>query len=372
MASAAVAIVGQEISSANLTEEKEVSTIQWISGAAGLAVSSTPGVPHAPELQGLTFRRFYGEQDYQSMADVITGSKDADGLERTATVEDVARSYRHLINCNPYEDTLFAEVNGQVVGYSRVWWQQELKGIRRYLHFVHLLPDWRGKGIRRCILRQNEHRLREIAAGHPDNRSQTFDAWAADTETHWETLLREEGYVGVRYGFSMVRPDLEDLPNLPLPEGLEVRPVVPDQIPLIWQSAKEAFRDHWGYSEDEWSIEHLREWQESATYDPNLWQVAWAGDQVAGMVLNFINEQENAEYGRKRGYTEDICVRRRWRRQGLARALIARSLWVLRERGMTEAALGVDAQNPNGALQLYKSAGFRTVKRHTTYRKPLH
>ena len=38
---------------------------------------------------------------------------------------------------------------------------------------------------------------------------------------------------------------------------------------------------------------------------------------------------------------------------------------------MTEAALGVDAENTNGALQLYKSMGFGVVKRHATYRKEM-
>ena len=89
------------------------------------------------------------------------------------------------------------------------------------------------------------------------------------------------------------------------------------------------------------------------------------------MVLSFIDQEENAEYGRQRGYTETICVRRPWRRQGLARALIARSFLALKERGMTEAALGVDAENLNGALQLYKSMGFGVVKRHATYRKKM-
>jgi len=41
-----------------------------------------------------------------------------------------------------------------------------------------------------------------------------------------------------------------------------------------------------------------------------------------------------------RGWTDPIGVRRRWRKQGLARALIARSLRLLREQGMTEAGLG--------------------------------
>ena len=37
------------------------------------------------------------------------------------------------------------------------------------------------------------------------------------------------------------------------------------------------------------------------------------------MVRNFINHKENQEANRKRGYTENISVRRPWRRQGIAR-----------------------------------------------------
>jgi ribosomal protein S18 acetylase RimI-like enzyme len=305
------------------------------------------------------------------MSAVIGGSKDADGLEWSQSVEDVARTYRHLVNCDPDRDLLFAEVAGEVVGYSRVWWQQELKGKRLYQQFVHLLPQWRDRGIRRAMLRYNEHRLRQIANGHPEDGPRLLEAWASDTEEHWRNLLEEEGYEPVRYGFSMVRSDLEDIPDLPLPEGLEIRSVPPERVRSVWSAAREAFRDHWGYSEDEWSYEHWKEWQESPTYNPGLWQVAWAGDEVAGMVLNFINEEENEEYGRLRGYTETICVRRPWRRQGVAKGLIASSLRVLKAQGMAEAALGVDADNPNGALQLYKSMGFHVVKKFTTYRKPM-
>jgi len=60
-----------------------------------------------------------------------------------------------------------------------------------------------------------------------------------------------------------------------------------------------------------------------------------------------------------------------WRRRGIARALIATSLRILKERGMQEAALRVDTQNPSGALQLYQSLGYRIVKQFITYRKEM-
>lgn len=324
-----------------------------------------------PTIPGLSFRPFRGEVDYPAMAAVIEGSKKADGIERTDSVQDITHNYRHLTNCDPYQNMLFVEMNGEVIGYGRLWWQREPNGTRRYMHFTFLLPAWRGQGIRRAMLHHNERRLHEIAAGHPVDGPRLLEAWAADTEADWASLLVNQGYQPVRYQFQMVRPDLENIPDLPLPEGLQVRPAQPEHYWAIWRAAREAFRDEWGYSENEWADEHFVEWQKEPTFNPHLWQVAWEGDQIAGMVMNFINQEHNKEYNRKRGYTEGICVRRPWRRRGLARALIARSFQVLKAQGMTEAALGVDAENPNGALELYKSMGFCITKQYTTYRKPL-
>jgi ribosomal protein S18 acetylase RimI-like enzyme len=50
---------------------------------------------------------------------------------------------------------------------------------------------------------------------------------------------------------------------------------------------------------------------------------------------------------------------------------VAASLVVLRDRGMTSAGLGVDADNPTGALRLYEEAGFAPEFRSTAFRKPM-
>ena len=99
--------------------------------------------------------------------------------------------------------------------------------------------------------------------------------------------------------------------------------------------------------------------------------VAWDGDEIAGAVVNTISEHENRELNRARGLLDSVFVRRPWRSRGLAAALVARSLVVLRERGMTSAWLGVDADNPTGALRLYEKAGFGVHLRSTAYRKPM-
>ena len=324
-------------------------------------------VPDVPEL---VFRGFRGNEDFPAMHAVIEASKKADGRDHSESLEDLIRNYAHLMNSDPALDVVFAEIEDNVVGYGRVWWRKEFDGSHIYSHLAFLKPAWRGMGIREAMVRHNEARLHAIAAAHLGETPKSFESWASQHETDWTAILEGEGYSAVRYSFEMVRPNLNDVPESPMPAGLEVRPVCPEQHATIWAAAREAFRDHWGFSEDEWDTE-LTSWRESPSYVPDYWQVAWDGDQVAGMVLNFIDTAENEENHRLRGYTETICVRRPWRRRGLARALIARSLRMLKELGMTEAALGVDADNPHGALQLYESMGYQVVSRQTCYRKPL-
>jgi len=326
-------------------------------------------VPEAPSIPGLCFRKFSGPDDYPAMLAVIEGSKAADEVERADTLEDVARAYAHLTNCDPYQDMLFAEVDGRVIGYNRVFWEQQSDRTRLYNLFGFLLPAWRRKGIGTAMLRFAERRLQTIAARHPEDGPRFFQSWATDTERGALALLEKEGYRAVRHEFAMVRPLNEPIAPAPMPEGLTVRPIRDEQIRLVLAASEEAFRDHWGHVPME--EEDIQRWMADPTFNPGLWRVAWDGDQVAGMVLNFVNEEENKEYRRKRGYTEGICVRRPWRRRGLASALLTRSLRMFKAMGFEEAALGVDSQNLSGALGLYQGVGFRVVKRHLIYRKPL-
>ena len=131
----------------------------------------------------------------------------------------------------------------------------------------------------------------------------------------------------------------------------------------------EAFQDHFEPRErDEADFAHFTA---DPDCDPSLWQVAWDGDEVAGSVLNGIYRHENATMGVNLGWLDHVSVRRPWRGQGLAKALIARSLVVLREEGMAVAVLGVDAENPTGALQLYEGFGFSPHRRWATVRKAI-
>ena len=70
------------------------------------------------------------------------------------------------------------------------------------------------------------------------------------------------------------------------------------------------------------------------------------------------------------GWLMRVFTRTPWRRLGLAAALIGRSLVVLRERGQTGAQLGVDVDNAQRALDLYRDAGFEVHAAEAAWSKP--
>jgi mycothiol synthase len=219
------------------------------------------------------------------------------------------------------------------------------------------------------MLRWNEEHLRALAAGHPADRSLFFDSWAMQGEQGAHALFRSEGYAPARCFFDMVRPALDDLPDAPLPDGLEIRPVRREDIDRILDADNEAFRDHWGHRE--MTEQDRAALMAAPDTDPGIWVVAWDGNDPVGVATNTIYAADNKAFGRQRFWVDSLAVRRPWRRRGLGRALLVESLRLLRERGMTSAALGVDSENPTGALGLHERVGFVVEKTSTLYRKPL-
>ena len=324
----------------------------------------------APAIPGLTFRNYRGPEDFPGMVAVYDACRPIDGHEWPTSVEDLARSFAHLDHCDPHQDMIFAEVIGETVGYGRGWWYREPDGTVLHDLAGHVAPVWRRRGIGRAILRWSEERQRKVASEQTEAGRHLFQVETQDSEQDTAELLLGEGYAIARRWYQMTRSLAGEIPDAPLPDGLEVRPVTPDQYLQIWEADIEAFRDQWGFAEP--SAAAYEKWlQDPIAMMPELWQIAWDGDQVAGQVRSFINHKENAEQGRLRGYTEDITVRRPWRRRGLARALILRSLRILKEKGMTEAALGVDTENISGALRVYERCGFHPAHSGAIYRKPI-
>jgi len=213
--------------------------------------------------------------------------------------------------------------------------------------------------------------MRPMADGFANARFRAYaphpgPGLAATREAAW---LEAAGYAAVRFTASLVRPDLENIPDLPLPAGVEMRPVAPEMVRPILEAHHENFRGDWDFTEA--TEEDFRRMLDDPLRDETLWKIAWSGATVVGQVKSFINAEENTEMGYLRGYTEYISTHIDWRNKGIAGSLLAASLLELKARGMTEAALGADTDNPGGAFQLYTKMGFELRSYEAAYAKPL-
>jgi len=318
----------------------------------------------------IELRAFDPDRDLPAVAEMIGAVNDHDGVPSYPTVESLRNEWSASPMYDPTLDTRIAVRRDRIVGAVRHSWRERETAISHRLEvWVH--PDERRHGLGRRLLEWGEARARESTTdgtGGPTDRPLTYAGNTSREFPAGVAFAEAMGYTPVRYHFEMRRPLNGPIPDVALPDGLEVRPVLPEHHRAIWNADEEAFRDHWDHAvvtEDDFT-----KFFGDPDIDTSLWQVAWDGDEVAGLVINGIYPHENERTGVKAGWLDSVATRRPWRRRGVAGALIARSLAVLRDRGMDEAVLGVDTENPSGALALYESFGFRQMRTWLFLRKP--
>ena len=325
----------------------------------------------APEVSGVVLRAYAGEADLEDMVRIQNAEWEADRLGYRETVGEQAAWFAHPSDqFDAARDVVVAEVDGVMVGHATCDWVDATDGVREYRSRGAVDPAWRRRGIGGELLGDVQHRQRVLAATHDTDRPRVHGTFTKELNVGSIALAHRAGYEAVRWFFDMERPGLDrNLPPVkPLPDGIEVRPVTDDQLGAIWKADIEAFRDHWGGHDT--SDAALQRFLDAPDNDPTLWVVAWEGDEVVAASINVIYAHENAETSRRRGWLESVFTRRAWRRRGIAGGLIDRSFHLLAGRGMDTAALGVDADNPSGALHLYESHGFAVTERGTAWRRP--
>lgn len=326
-------------------------------------------IPEAPPVTGLVFRHWRGPaEDLPGMAAANQLARDDAGVEEVINVAQMTSFYSHLTNCDLDRDLMVVELDGRTIGYVRVEWRDLTNGTRQFFSLCVLDPSQRRRGIGQAMLSWSERRLAEIAAHVPADRPGQLFGSTYSTDVAGRALLEKNGWTEVARGYEMVRPTLEDVPEIPLPDGLAVRTVTEADRRKIWEAAREAFRDE--RDEAEWTEEDWARYPEEFP-DLSMAMIAFDGDEIAGGILNTIDKDANAHHGRARGALSSVWTGARWRRRGVAKALIARSLVLLRDRGMASAYLGVDGANPNQAMTLYSGMGFEVATSTIDWRKPL-
>ena len=191
--------------------------------------------------------------------------------------------------------------------------------------------------------------------------------WAPEHEAALKAMYEAAGFRVIRHSFRM-GIDLADEPPEPeWPEGIVVRTFDRGRDErTVFDVQNEGFADMWEYEPqpyDEW----LHFMTASEDFDPTLWFLVEDGAEVAAVCLCRPHEPGDRELG----WVRVLAVRPRWRRRGIALALLRHAFREFRRRGRPRVGLGVDAGSTTGALELYERAGMRVLRRADIYEKIL-
>ena len=241
---------------------------------------------------------------------------------------------------------------GRVVGYGAVRDRGELSRVEGYVH-----PDAFGRGIGTVIATGLEADAARGGARRIQNS--VFEADHAA-----RGLLESLGYDAVRV-FREMRIELAAEPAAPeWPDALRVVAFDPERDARAFHAAQQAaFADHWDYTPrdfEAWSKSHL----ESKRFDPSLWCVVRAGDEIAAGTVCTGNT-----YGG--GFVDALFTCRPWRKQGVGAALLRDAFGRFWARGERSVGLGVDAASDTGAFRLYERAGMAPAIGWVMYEKSL-
>ncbi len=261
---------------------------------------------------------------------------------------------------------LVTEANGQVIAFMTLWDNHDhthLDG-ELYLHpaYAGHEPFPAEPDLESALVRVIEARARELAEQAPSGVEVKLFQGMAEVNQRSRAVVAAEGFTYSR-SFWRMRIDMTAPPPAPVwPKGIVMRTyqVGPDDRG-VWAAVEEAFHDHWGYHETP-----FEEWMERTTkpaFDPALWFLALDGDEIAGVTLGTL---ENGK-----GWVNKVAVRRPWRKQGLARALLRQAFGAFYARDITRVELGVDAQSLTGAQLLYQQEGMHPAMAYAIYEKRL-
>ncbi len=297
-----------------------------------------------------------------------------------ATTVDDVRSQWTRVYFDPAQDAWLAQYEiGEpgdgvtpLAGYADVWARDPADfAERRFLVDLYVHPHHRAERtpeVGGALLRQAEARAlaRLKAEGPPDGRGLLLSG-IAGTDPAGQALHLAAGYRQAGESWIM-RVDHGALPpSAPQwPEGVALRPFRPGVYEgLVHELINETFGDLSDYRPvpyENWANRMV----ETDRFDPRYWFLAWApgpdgAETLAGAALC-------ADEGEK-GWVGQIGVRRAWRRQGLAAALLHHAFGVFFAAGKPVVELGVDAANATGAPRVYERAGMAVSRRYVRFEK---
>ena len=305
------------------------------------------------------------DADLAAIAHLINTCRATDNLESRTSIKKLQENY-----ADPFFDIvrdlrLWQDSSGELVAMAELWRSiPETEVVGRLAFDIH--PSLRTSHLADEIMAWAEQRLHHAAQSL--SLPLVLHSWCRDSEVLWYSLLTRLGFIPERYFFRLKRSLTEPIPPVAAPAGWTIRTVESQDAEAWIAMFNQTFVDHWDHHP--MTVDEFHYYATLSDYDANLDLVIQAPDgELVAFCASEIDSERNARIGSKEGHVCLLGTRRGYRRLGLARSLLEESLKRLKLAGMEIATIGVDAQNPLGALGFYESVGFQKICSSTVFRK---
>jgi GNAT superfamily N-acetyltransferase len=275
---------------------------------------------------------------------------------RIRTSESELRSAWELPGHDPAQDTwLVIAPDERIAAFAFVG---HLAPVSRLFSDLRVHPDYAGLGLYDYLYELTLERAHVLIPEAEEDVRVSVTVWCPEKRAELRQTAERAGLKHVRSNWIM-RIDMDQPPPEPVwPEGVELRPYTPEMVRAVYEADDEAFRDHWGHTRFEFEVWELFMIKRDG-FDPSLWFVAFAGEEIAGFSL--------CSYEQGEAWVGELGVRRPWRKKGLGLAFLHYSFGEFYRRGVRSVVLNVDSQNLTGATRLYTRAGMHPVEQTDIY-----
>ena len=328
----------------------------------------------APDIAALGYTwRPAAKADVPMLHQLLLATAAADDNPRVPVLEDLEREIDDPWSDLREDSRLFFAPDGSLAACARVFANPEPEEEARAYLDDEVHPDHRAalhEAVIGWLAERGTAKLQTLAAAAGFTGPAILRLGTRSEHTDRIAVFERHGFRPVRYFYHMRRDLSQPIPDVPLPAGLTLTAYRPELSEAARQALEEAFVDHWAH-EPISTVDWEKFFVGSSTFRPDLTPIVLAGDQVAAVSFNKVDPEENTRQGYATGWIQTLGTRRPWRKRGLASALLAWSMRAFREAGLEFATLGVDAENPTGALGLYEGLGFVVIRRYTAFGRPV-
>ena len=284
---------------------------------------------------------------------------------RTMTLEDMLGSEKA-----PNFDAkgmFIAELAGKPVGVVNAYIDKERKEKKGFIRVLGVAPEHRRKGIGRKLSEKaidsfKKRGIESVETGGVMGKPEAIKLW--------ESM----GFQQVRV-FSLMTRGLSSLPSR-IGENRDVtlrkikHPPSAADIRLVNQLENETFSEHYNFrpaTVEETTFFLTKE----PTFRNQEWLIVYSGKTPVGYVGVGMDRKYNTERKKKAAWIMDIGVLKTHRLKGVGTRLMLEAMQVMKTKGMKEAMLGVDDQNPTKAIKLYEKVGYQVARKDIAYQKTI-